>query len=65
MLRHRLNPGLELRPLQPADAAALWNNDKYLSARALFSPASAPHAVTHRAQHDGRVRQIGSRPSRS
>lgn len=24
MLRHRLNPGLELRPLQPADAAALF-----------------------------------------
>lgn len=24
MLRHRLNPGLELRPLQPADAATLF-----------------------------------------
>jgi hypothetical protein len=27
----------------PADVAALWNNDKYLSARALFSPVEAPN----------------------
>jgi MoaA/NifB/PqqE/SkfB family radical SAM enzyme len=29
----------------PADVGALWNNDKYQSARALFSPRSAPRSV--------------------